>query len=158
MQPISDELNAKLCKQLEYYFSDYNLHTNAFIKDLITKDNGWIRFETLNTFNRLKQLVDNNSHELHEWFKNLTFNSDLIEVNVSDEKVRRRPDRPLPPIDEALKEYNERTVHLDGFPVGSAYEDLMQWLQTYGSVEYMEMRYKKTKTGQAFKGCLFCTY
>ena len=40
MQSINDELEVKIIKQLEYYFSDFNLIKDKFMKDMINRDNG----------------------------------------------------------------------------------------------------------------------
>ncbi|XP_054156781.1 uncharacterized protein LOC128955159 [Oppia nitens] len=161
-------------KQLMAYFSDININTNRFIRDEVNKDNGWISFTTLMTFNRLKQLADNSYNIFVDIVKNLQLDTDFLEIDVINERVRRNPNRPVrPKTDEWIREYNERTVHLAGFPTATAadvtFDQLMQWSQTYGTVEWLDMRYRRSTNNDVvddndkdddkqFKGCIYVTY
>lgn len=86
--------------------------------------------------------------------------SDLIEVMVDDEKIRRRPDRPLPQItDETRNSLNERTVHLRGLPKETTYGEVMNWCLFYGTVEWLQMMKKFAKNkDKGFKGCIFVVF
>ena len=110
------------------------------------------------TFNRLKSLVNNDKDVLKEVL--ISINSNLIEAMVTEEKVRRRLDKPLPLITEELKKsLNERTIHLKGIPKHTTYEELMNWCLKYGNVETIQMREKTFRNKKkGFKGCLFVTF
>ncbi|CAN8023691.1 unnamed protein product [Ixodes persulcatus] len=47
-------LDAKIIKQIEYYFGDFNLPRDKFLREKVKLDEGWVPIETLLTFNRLK--------------------------------------------------------------------------------------------------------
>ncbi|XP_054156053.1 uncharacterized protein LOC128954488 [Oppia nitens] len=157
------DLRQKFAKQLLSYFSDININTNRFMRDEISKDNGWISFTTLMTFNRLKQLTGNSYLVFVDTIENLKFDSDFLEIDVINERVRRNPNRPIPPMTgNWLRELNERTVHLAGFPLDVTFDQLTDWLQTYRIVEWLDMRYrctpKKFPAEKQFKGCIFVTF
>ncbi|XP_054156694.1 la protein homolog [Oppia nitens] len=170
MVTINDDLRQKFAKQLMAYFSDININTNWFMRIIVNKDNGWISFATLMTFNRLKRLADNSYDIFVDIVKNLQLDTDFLEIDVINERVRRNPNRPVrPKTDEWIREFNERTVHLAGFPTAAeaesvTFDQLMQWSQTYGTVEWLDMRYRRSTmtshndNNKQFKGCIFVTY
>ena len=81
--------------------------------------------------------------------------SNLIEINEEEKKIRRNPCKPLPEItDQYLNELNERTIHIKGFPKDSKYEDVVQFCKDFGETESIQMRYTKSKD---FK-VIFCNY
>jgi len=55
----SPDLEQKIIRQIEYYFSDVNMIRDKFLKNEITKDDGWIPLSVLITFKRLQSLTTN---------------------------------------------------------------------------------------------------
>jgi len=153
-QSVANELDSKIVQQIEYYFSDINLSKDKFMKDLLTKDDGWITFDTLMTFNRLKSLSDDKSVVVKALEK---CDKSLLEISECLNKIRRPLNRPLPQFDDNYTQnLNERTLHLKGFPAETKLDDVMTFCRQFGAVENIEMRrHFKTKK---FKGCIFVTY
>lgn len=151
--PGDAKLNAKIKRQLEYYFGDHNLMRDKFLKEKIKEDDGWVTLETMLNFNRLKQLTED-----HKLICLSLKESSLMEVNDACDKVRRKTDRPLP---EDNKEWKDavaaRTVYAKAFPADSNLDDLMEFFEAYGNIDNLQMRrefHKKT----VFKGSVFVTF
>ncbi|CAG2177502.1 unnamed protein product [Oppiella nova] len=153
-QSVANELETKIIRQIEYYFSDINLSKDKFLKELIPKDDGWVTFEILLTFKRLNALSGDKEVIVKALRKS---SSNLLEISECETKLRRNPEKPLPEInDEYTQELNERTLHLKGFPTDAKLDDIMEFCRQYGTVENIEMRrHMKTKT---FKGCIFVVF
>jgi len=150
---VDAKLNAKIKRQLEYYFGDHNLMRDKFLKEKIKEDDGWVTLETMLNFNRLKQLTED-----HKLICLSLKESSLMEVNDACDKVRRKTDRPLP---EDNKEWKDavaaRTVYAKAFPADSNLDDLMEFFEAYGNIDNLQMRrefHKKT----VFKGSVFVTF
>jgi lupus La protein len=108
------DLEKKIVRQIEYYLSDVNMVRDKFLKNEITKDQGWIPLSVLTTFKRLQTLSTD--------FKTIigalkTSVSGLLQIDETENKIRRCPERPLPSsqteLDLALR---NRTVYVKGFP------------------------------------------
>ena len=52
----SQELEAKIVRQVEHYFGDYNLPRDKFLKETIQSDDGWVPMEVMVKFQRLASL------------------------------------------------------------------------------------------------------
>jgi hypothetical protein len=92
-----DEKTQKEIKgQIEYYLSDSNLEGDEFFHNLISKDtNGFLDLEYIMQCNKIKKAG---------WTKEQIINSlkdsDKIELNSDKTKIRRKDNKPLPPLDE----------------------------------------------------------
>ncbi|CAG2122687.1 unnamed protein product, partial [Medioppia subpectinata] len=138
----------------QYYFSDINLNRDKFMKELMTKDDGWITFEMLLTFKRLQSLSEDKAVIVAALRKSET---NLLVISDDETKVRRSPDKPLPEItEEYTKELNERTLHLKGFPLETKLDEIMTFCRQYGIVESVEMR--RHMKSKIFKGCIFVVF
>ena len=51
-----EELEAKIVRQIEHYFGDYNLPRDKFLKETIKEDDGWVPMTTMLNFQRLAAL------------------------------------------------------------------------------------------------------
>ncbi|BAO41740.1 La ribonucleoprotein [Kluyveromyces marxianus] len=92
---------SKACrKQVEFYFSEYNLPYDKFLRSLCEQNDGWIPITTLASFNRMKKYrpVDKVVECLKE--------SSILEVSADGENVRRKT--PLETVD--FKDRNERVL------------------------------------------------
>ncbi|RWS04988.1 lupus La protein-like protein, partial [Dinothrombium tinctorium] len=136
-----------------YYFGDINLAKDKFLRQETAKDDGWVPFDVLLTFNRLKALTQSAAEIVDAFRKS---KSDLIEISEDETKIRRNVAKPLPEMTEDYKKnLNLRTVHLKGFPSDANYDDIYEFCSLYGQVESLEMRRTKDKK---FKGCVFAVY
>lgn len=108
------DLDKKIIRQIEYYFSDVNMVRDKFLKSEITKDDGWIPLSVLITFKRLQSLTTD--------FKTIInalkmSSSGLMEINEAENKIRRHPERSLPNSQAELElALRNRTVYVKGFP------------------------------------------
>ncbi|CAF3614935.1 unnamed protein product [Rotaria sp. Silwood1] len=110
----SPDLEQKIIRQVEYYFSDINMVRDKFLKNESIKDDGWIPLSLLTTFKRLQSLTTD-FQTIMNALKN-SF-SGLLQLNEIENKIRRHPNRSLPnsqaELELALK---NRTIYVKGFP------------------------------------------
>jgi lupus La protein homolog len=147
------DIQAKIIKQVEYYFGDFNLMRDKFLKAQTAKDDGWVPLTVLLTFNRLKALTKEPSKVI-EALK--LSKSGLLEINEDETKVRRSPEMPLPEETEEYKnEMNKKTAHIKGFPADALFDDLWDYCAKLGDLNSLKLRKNKDKT---FKGCVWAVY
>ncbi|SCU84412.1 LAFA_0D09824g1_1 [Lachancea sp. 'fantastica'] len=99
---------AKQClKQLEFYFSEFNLPYDKFLRTTAEKNEGWVPISTIATFNRMKKFrpVDKVVETLRT--------STVLEVSEDGENVKRRV--PLDLQHDAKLERGKRTVVVQNF-------------------------------------------
>jgi len=125
----------KMLRQVEYYFSDSNIHTDTFLKDTMKENDGWFPIKKLLDFPRIKQLVEKvernipgiNSMEL--LIESLRSSKELLRVSEDGARVQRA----IPLIDP--KVIAERTVAVFGLPSSREFneeEQKMFWGQFGG--------------------------
>ena len=82
--------------QIEYYLSDSNLEGDKFFHDLISKDkDGYLDLEYILQCNKVK----NNKWTKEQIIESLK-ESDKIELNKDNTKIRRKDNKVLPPLNE----------------------------------------------------------
>ena len=87
---------------------------DKFLKSEVTKDEGWIPLSVLTTFKRLQSLTTD-FKTITNALKNSV--SGLLQINETDNKIRRHPNRPLPNSQAELElALRNRTVYVKGFP------------------------------------------
>lgn len=153
-QEQPSDLEAKIIRQIEYYFGDINLITDKFMRQQIKLDDGWIPLETMVKFNRLKNLATENDVIVNALKKST---NNLIEISEDGEKVRRNPDKPLP--EEGATPFEEikaRSVYLKGFPQDSTLDQLIEFFKDKGKILKIHMR--KKYNSKNFKGSIFATF
>lgn len=145
-------LDAKIIKQIEYYFGDFNLPRDKFLREKVKLDEGWVPIETLLTFNRLKSLTEEESK-----VADAVRQSSLLEVSDDGKKVRRSPDKPLPEsTTERQQKLDELTVYAKGFPVTATIDDLLEFFGQFGRCLNVFMR--RLPSSRKFKGSVFATF
>ena len=106
LKPLTDEQRAKITTQVEFYFSDANLPTDAFLLKKVKADpEGWVPIGVVCGFNRMKQLLK--KHPPAATVAAIV--AERSRVLVVDEtlgKIRRA--EPLPDFD--LEDIQARTV------------------------------------------------
>ncbi|QEU63063.1 Lhp1 [Kluyveromyces lactis] len=97
---FTPEVSQACRKQVEFYFSEYNLPYDKFLRSLCEQNDGWIPITTLASFNRMKKYrpVD----KVVDCLKDST----ILEVSADGENVRRKS--PLETVD--FKDRNERVL------------------------------------------------
>ena len=93
---MEEKVKEDIKNQIEYYFSDKNLEGDKFFHDLISKDKeGYLDLEYILQCNIIKK---------NKWTKDQILESikesEKIEANTDKTKIRRKDNKPLPPLDE----------------------------------------------------------
>lgn len=115
---------AQIKRQVEYYFNDFNIMRDSFIKNEIklskeAGNNGYISLDIMLKFNKLAQLTTDKEKIL-----NSLENSKLIQINEEKTGIRRNPERKLPVDDEIYRAgLKARTCMVEGFPRDSSKTD-----------------------------------
>lgn len=146
-------LDAKIIKQVEYYFGDFNLPRDKFLQGKVKEDDGWVTIETLLTFNRLKSLTAE-ENVVAEALKKST--NQLLEVSSDGKKIRRTPAKPLPDGDKERQKLDELTVYAKGFPPTTTIDELLEFFGQFGQCINVFMR--RFPGNRKFKGSVFATF
>uniref|UniRef100_H0XI55 La ribonucleoprotein n=1 Tax=Otolemur garnettii TaxID=30611 RepID=H0XI55_OTOGA len=146
-------LEAKICHQIEYYFGDFNLPRDKFLKEQIKLDEGWVPLEIMIKFNRLNRLTTDFNVIVEALSKS---KAELMEISEDKTKIRRSPTKPLPEVtDEYKNDVKNRSVYIKGFPTDATLDDIKEWLEDKGQVLNIQMRRTLHK---AFKGSIFAVF
>ncbi|XP_014783177.1 la-related protein 7 [Octopus bimaculoides] len=128
-------LCVKIKEQMEFYFSNSNLHKDRFFKKQIDKDkDGYIDLSLFLTFNRIKSLTE----DLAVMRKALSTSS-MLQLSENQNSVRR-----VTPYTEP-KDVDERTVYVELLPANADHDWLKKVFSSCGMVTYVSLpRYKST--------------
>ncbi|VDK38100.1 unnamed protein product [Taenia asiatica] len=144
------DLDAKVLRQVEYYFGDINLPKDTFLKKTLEENGGWMPFDILLKFKRLKQL----STDI-EVIKNALMKSDLVEVGENG--VRRVPSNPAPEtLSQALAIHGDRALYVKGFPTTLSLDEIISWLESIAGETYDV--FCKRFPNKSFKGSIYVTF
>lgn len=148
----------KIIRQIEYYFGDFNLSRDKFLKDLIKTDDGWVSMETMLKFQRLAQISKDAAEILASLKKSTT---GLMEVDEEKSRIRRSPSVPLPENEAAAKEQAKMTVYVKGFEKEKmTLDDLLDFFNKFDNVVNVFKRTWQDKKSKErfFKGSVFVTF
>lgn len=149
------ELQAKIIKQLEYYFSDTNLPYDKFLQNEIKSDDGWVKISVLLTFKRLAA-ISQDVTVISSAVKNAT--DTILEVDETNEKIRRKVDCSVPVANqEFLNELIDRSIYCKGFPKTASMDELLEFAATFGDKIITKVTPRRLKTKE-FKGSLYFTF
>nr|SVE80362.1 EOG090X0CQA [Daphnia magna] len=154
----TNELDKKIIRQIEYYFGDFNLPKDKFLKEQMGVDDGWIPIATMLKFARLSQLTKSPKVIFNAMKKST---SGLMEVDESASKIRRSKNQPIPEeTAEYLAEIKARTIYCKGFPKeGMSIDKLLDFFKSFPTALSIKMRYFKTKEDcSKFKGSITATF
>ncbi|CEP09275.1 hypothetical protein [Parasitella parasitica] len=98
----------KICKQVNFYFSDSNLPYDKYLWTLrANTPEGWIPIETIASFKKMKMITE----DLDTIVKALKDNeSEIYEIDQDGKKIRRKSE-------VVQQNHNERSIHVKGFPL-----------------------------------------
>ena len=149
----------KIIRQIEYYFGDYNLSRDKFLKDTIKNDDGWVAMETMLKFQRLAQLSKDSAEIIKSLKKSST---GLMEVDEEKARIRRSPSKPLPENEIVQKEQAKMTVYVKGFEKEkTTLDDLLDFFNKSAKnvINVFKRTWPDKKTKERFfKGSVFVTY
>jgi La-related protein 7 len=128
---VTEELKAKIVKQVEFYFSDQNLPTDNYLMKFVKKDpDGFVPIPVVASFRKVKNLAKN-----HGVVAAALRNSTQLVVSDDGKKVRRA--QPLPDVD--LEEVQSRTVVAENLPEDHSIESLEQLFSSVGNVKMVRI-------------------
>jgi len=125
--PSEEDIQRKLKKQCEFYFSDGNLPKDDFLLEIINKESNpekWVDLTVILTFKLVQKWCDN----VADLAKALS-KSEEIEVSECKTKIRRVKELTL-----TAKDLEERTTQLSGMSVGYTLTDLKEFLSSHGGI------------------------
>lgn len=127
------ELSNSFFSVFQYYFGDFNLPRDKFLKEQIALDDGWIPIATMLKFARLSQLTKSPQVIFSALKKSP---SGLMEVNESASKIRRSKSQPIPEeTSEYLAGVKSRTIYCKGLPKeGMSIDKLLDFFKGYPTV------------------------
>ncbi|CAM6100496.1 unnamed protein product [Calypogeia fissa] len=128
---VTEELKAKIVKQVEFYFSDQNLPTDNYLMKFVKKDpDGFVPIPVVASFRKIKNLAKN-----HGVVAAALRNSTFLVVSEDGKKVRRA--QPLPDVD--LEEVQSRTVVAENLPEDHSIESIEQLFSSVGNVKMVRI-------------------
>ncbi|KAA0197377.1 putative Lupus la ribonucleoprotein [Fasciolopsis buskii] len=146
-------LEAKIIKQIEYYLGDISLTRDKFMKQVITENDGWISFDTMLKFNRLKTLTEDVNIIKVALSKS---SSGLLEVGPNG--IRRNPNLAVPEsFDDAFLACKDRSVYVKGFNVVTTLDEIIEWLEKHGG-KTINVHTRRLPKDKKFKGSLFAIF
>jgi La-related protein 7 len=136
---VTEELKAKIVKQVEFYFSDTNLPTDNYLMKYVKRDpQGFVPIPVVASFRKIKNLVKN-----HGVVAAALRNSPLLVVSEDGKKVRRV--HPLPEVD--LEEVQARTVVAENLPADHSIETIEQLFGKVGNVKMVRICHPEAANG-----------
>ncbi|KAI8141199.1 hypothetical protein BJV82DRAFT_619668 [Fennellomyces sp. T-0311] len=157
------DIDAKIRKQVEFYFSDSNFPFDKYLYLLSKKNSeGWIPLSTIASFKKMKMLTEDQEKVVAALRAE---KSDLFELNEAGNEIRRT--KPL-----LEQNFVERSIYAKGFPLvdegaEKPLDELMtlqdqieEFFTEHGKVLAVRLR-KTDKTQEApskFKGSVFVEF
>lgn len=143
------ETFVKAWYQVEYYFSDFNLRRDKFLRKEIERYGEWVDIVFLNNFTILKSL---RVEPLDLAAMMSSRESEIIEVNDDGTKIRRRTE--IPKFNTAFRvDQLKRTVLVQGFSVDTSRHDLQGFFifdNYFGNIQGIVRRFKKRQLPRNF--------
>lgn len=159
--PEISPLERNIIRQVEYYFGDFNLPRDKFLKECVKENEGWISMETLLKFKRLADLSKEGTVILEALKKS---DAGLLEIDGDGEgKVRRCPNLALPEnTEEYKKQLEAKTAYAKGYDKEATTMDelLSYYAEHEPAIVNIQMRnyFDKKQNKKMFKGSLFLTF
>jgi lupus La protein len=114
---MSEEVAQKIQRQVEFYFSDANLPNDRFLKAEMEKNQGWVKLETIASFQRLKALTTD-----VETIKDAVKNS--VEIQLSEDGALIKRVKDLVEVN-----LNPQTVFMTHFPFTYTQDQVEEFLK-----------------------------
>jgi len=159
---ITEDVEKKIIRQVEYYFGDFNLPRDKFLMEETKGNDGWVTMETMLKFKRLMELSSDKDVITAALKKS---KAGLMEVNEDSSKIRRNPEIPLPENTvESKTAIEARTVYVKGFDTENTSLDelLDHFNETNTDVVSIQLRNYSVGKGKEkvwkFKGSIFVTF
>jgi len=157
-QTTLNDVEKKIIRQVEYYFGDFNLARDEFLKKTIKEnENGWVSMETMLKFQRLANISKDAAEIMSSLKKS---DSGLLEIDEEKSQIRRNPEKPLPEGEGDANSVTQRSVYCKGFEkLKTSLDDLIAFFSPYDVVNVMRRTYLDKATKERhFKGSVFVTF
>lgn len=144
----------QIIRQIEYYFGNYNLSRDKFLREQLKVDDGWVPLETMIKFNRLKKLSEDFNVIIEALKKSP---KQLMEISEDCTKIRRRTAAPVPEeYGKRGEDFEKRTLYMKGFRKNSTLDELLEYFKDH-HVEHVYMK-RLPNPNKPFKGSCFVTF
>lgn len=141
------QLLADVKKQVEFWFSDVNLHKDKFLKNMIEQSrDGYIDISVLTSFNRMQKMTTD-----VKLIARALANSAVVEVNLEGTHVRRKD-----PLGGSPKDVDSRTVYVELLPKTVTHVWVERVFSKCGNVVYVSI--PRFKTSGDPKGFAFVEF
>ena len=150
------DVKAKILRQVEFYFGDFNLPRDRFLQEKMDENEGWIPMDTMLNFKRLATLSSDHSVILESLKE-----SELMEIDLENKKIRRKPSLAVPEWnEERKKEIMAMTIYCKGFPKDDTLDEIMPYFEKLAPIQNVQLRmYVDKRNGtKGFKGSVFVTF
>lgn len=136
------QLLADIAKQVDFWFSDVNLHKDRFLREQMEKArDGYIDISLLASFNKMKKLSTD-----VKLIARAIKNSSVVELNLDCTRIRRRA-----PLGDRPQDIDCRTVYAELLPKNVNHSWIERVFGKCGNVVYISIpRYKSTGDPKGF--------
>lgn len=142
---FTPDVKQQCLKQVEFYFSEFNLPYDKFLRMTVEKNDGWVPITTIATFNRMKKFrpVDKVVEALRE--------SKILTVSEDGENIRRNEPLDFEGAKNARLEQNKRTLAVMNFPhenvedMTALQEKLEEFFGKFFEINQVRLRRDHTK-------------
>ncbi|KAF6258007.1 La domain-containing protein [Scenedesmus sp. NREL 46B-D3] len=160
MVELDGTIQAKVKKQIEFYFSDSNLPKDQFLKQQVeAHPEGYVDLSLIISFQRMRDVLkvgtvrpEEVSDELVTAVAGALQGSQLMEVHASGFQVRRRT--ALPSAREAARAVDSRSLYVRPFPMHTTLDQIVAFFQEAGA-SLNGVRVRRHPTSRDFKGSVF---
>ncbi|XP_055347197.1 lupus La protein homolog A-like [Paramacrobiotus metropolitanus] len=129
-QQRADDIAKKIVAQIEYYLGDFNLTIDAFFRDLVQKDEGWVPVETIMKCNRVKKYTTNPKDIIPSLEK---FSTMFV---IDDANQRIKLTQPFTgDSDDKRADRENRTVHAKRFLKTASMDAMQDYFSKFGPIE-----------------------
>merc|ERR1712130_732415 len=147
----SQRLPERVLIAAEFYFSNSNLSSDKYLRDLVERNDGWVSISTLASFSRIKGFGMNRKTLISA----LRSSKEFLEVDDQGKNVRRH--LPLPSSPDL---YNS-TIYAKGFPLKTTVQFVRNFFQKYLNPGHSIccVRLRNLRQGNlSFKGSVFVEF
>eukprot|EP00929_Paragymnodinium_shiwhaense_P088498 TRINITY_DN4880_c4_g1_i1.p1 TRINITY_DN4880_c4_g1~~TRINITY_DN4880_c4_g1_i1.p1 ORF type:complete len:788 (-),score=189.57 TRINITY_DN4880_c4_g1_i1:39-2402(-) len=146
----ADIWEARVRKQVEFYFSEANLAKDTFLQAKLREGSGWVQLDTILKFNRIWSLGCRRVKDLAKALEK----SDVVRISEDKKKVQRNVKKaPVETFDASA-----RTVYVEGLPLTFSVDDLVPYFAQYGKVNFVQIpRHAQTREPRGFCFVEFAT-
>lgn len=148
----------RIVDQLEFYFGDANLPFDDKMKTLTGPNgDGWVDVGELLRFNKLAAIASD-AGAIMRAIRNAA-PCCLLEVNETTRKIRRKPEYPMPVLDQQFYDsVIERSVYCKGFPTDATVDEIVDFAGTFGRKVVVRVTPRRFKKPSQFKGSVYLTF